>query len=207
MIGRSKSKEKLGMPSFMQRWWLILRAWCRQPSQVATVMPSSRQLIKTITSRACLTQASVVVELGPGAGGTTIALLKTLPPNATLLAIEKTEQLIEPLRMIHDDRLTVLHGDAVDLTDLLRQHQLESVDVVVSGIPFSSIPRDVASRITAAIRDAMSENGEFIAYQMKGDIEETARPLFGTPQVDFVPLNVPPLRVYSWSPRRETVGV
>ncbi len=198
-MSTQETEATTGAPSFFDRLLLVLRAWWKQPSQVATVMPSSSHLIRTVANCAPLSRARLVVELGPGAGGTTAGFLAKMRPDAKLLAIEKTKELIEPLRTIADHRLIVVHGDAADLTEILKQHELESPDVVISGIPFSSIPDEVASQITRSVHDALSSNGEFIAYQLKSDIEEFATPLFGRARKDFVPLNVPPLTVYSWS--------
>ncbi|KAA1261492.1 hypothetical protein LF1_40420 [Rubripirellula obstinata] len=177
----------------------IVKAFLRQPGQVATVAPSSSHLINAIACRDCVRQASTVVELGPGAGGTTDGLLSNMRLDSTLLAIEKTQAFDESLGQILDPRLRVEYADAMRLLDFLQEHNLGLVDVVVSGIPFSSMPRLIAKRITQSIHKALHPGGTFIAYQLHDDVERYTRPLFGPSKTDRVLWNLPPLTVYSWT--------
>ncbi|HEU4430927.1 MAG TPA: methyltransferase, partial [Myxococcota bacterium] len=66
----------------------FLQGFLRRPQQVASVMPSSRFLERRLVSLAGVRSAQLVVELGPGTGGTTRALLAALPAGARLLCIE-----------------------------------------------------------------------------------------------------------------------
>ena len=66
----------------------FLRGFLRHPAEVGSVIPSSRWLEQRLVRAARPGQARVVVELGPGTGGTTRALLRALAPGARLLAIE-----------------------------------------------------------------------------------------------------------------------
>tara|TARA_R110002049_G_scaffold4601_4_gene31882 strand:- start:122418 stop:123002 length:585 start_codon:yes stop_codon:yes gene_type:complete len=178
---------------------LVLKAWIQQPFQVASVCPSSTYLTEAIADRHCIRSANVVVELGPGAGDTTLALLKRMGPNSRLLAIEKSPELAEATREIDDPRLTTVHGDASELIDILAQQNISCVDVVVSGIPFSALPTGTAKRITRSIHHVLSPGGTFIAYQLREDIRSFARPLFGPAKTQSVAFNLPPLQVYSWT--------
>ncbi|MEZ6089559.1 MAG: methyltransferase domain-containing protein [Pirellulaceae bacterium] len=161
-------------------------------------MPSSPFLMENLANRDCIREASFVVELGPGAGGTTCAILSQMRADSQLLAIEKTEAFLEALQQIDDPRLTTVIGDASDLADILQKYGNESPDVVVSGIPFSSIPAPVAKAITRSIHQTLKPGGTFIAYQMRNDITRLAEPYFGTARTDSVALNLPPLHVYAW---------
>ena len=177
----------------------VWRAFLKHPTQVATVVPSSRQLIDNITNRECIQNAATVVELGPGAGGTTVGLLSQMRPDATLLAIEKTTAFEEALVAIDDPRLRIEFADALDLLDQLQRHDLGNVDVIVSGIPFSAIPAMAAKEILRSIYESLRPGGTFTAYQMHNDVDEYARPLFGPSRKDPVFWNLPPLTVYSWT--------
>ena len=120
-------------------------------------------------------------------------------PNSTLLAIEKTQLFDEALDRISDPRLSVEYADAADLLELLQEHSLGIVDVVVSGIPFSSVPNGVGKQIVQSVYAALRPGGTFIAYQLQNDVERYTRPLFGPPETDRVLWNFPPLTVYSWT--------
>ncbi|TWU01352.1 class I SAM-dependent methyltransferase [Neorhodopirellula pilleata] len=187
--------------TYTRRAACVFKAWLKQPTQVATIFPSSVFLTERIARRDCVRSADTVVELGPGAGGTTLALLESMKPDARLLAVEKTPDLADALAEIEDPRLTSRLGDAADLIEILRAHDLTKADVIVSGIPFSSIPRATAKRISRSIDDVLTPGGTFIAYQLRDDILHFTRPLFGTPHTQFVMRNLPPLRIFTWTKR------
>lgn len=184
---------------FTSRAWCVLKAWVRNPTQVATVCPSSPFVTEHLANRECVFQADQIIELGPGAGCTTDALLSRMRSDARLLAIEKTSAFSEALRSIEDPRLCVEFADACDLIDVAARHDIGSADVVISGIPFSSLPAMNAKRIVQSIHHMLRPGGVFIAYQLKPDIERFARPLFGPSRSEAVPMNLPPLRVYAWN--------
>lgn len=183
---------------FGRRALCVLNAWLKKPAQVATIFPSSRFLMENIANRECIREASFVVELGPGTGCTTCALLSHMRADSRLLAIEKTAAFSEALQQIEDSRLTTVIADAVDLHSILQSYSDESPDVIVSGIPFSIIPTSVAKAIMRSIHQALQPGGTFIAYQLRDDIERLAEPYFGTARSEMVSLNLPPLQVYAW---------
>lgn len=186
-------------PSFLSRAKSVLSAWIAEPSQVATVAPSSSALTQCISQRACIREASLVVELGPGTGGTTQALLRQMRGDGQLLAIEKTSSFIGSLHAISDPRLRVQCGDAVDLSAHLESHRLGTPDVVVSGIPFSSLPPMVAEQLISSIYQNLRSGGVFIAYQLRNKVRHYADPAFGQADTNRVWWNLPPLKVYSWT--------
>ena len=66
----------------------FLKGFMGSPNGVASMFPSSRWLEQRIVRAARLSQARCVVELGPGTGGTTRALLHAMPAQSNLLAID-----------------------------------------------------------------------------------------------------------------------
>ncbi|MFG0287050.1 MAG: class I SAM-dependent methyltransferase [Rhodopirellula sp. JB044] len=184
--------------SYFRRAGWVLRAWMKNPTQVATVCPSSPYLTQAIADRDCVRHADTIVELGPGAGGTTLGLLERMSANGRLVAIEKTGELAAAAAEIVDPRLHVEHADAQNLCRVLGDLDISTVDVVVSGIPFSALPVPVAKRIMQSVHQSLAPGGRFIAYQFRPDVCEFARPLFGPPTTETVMLNVPPLRIHVW---------
>jgi phospholipid N-methyltransferase len=192
------SESRHQYPSFASRAKTVFKAWLKEPSQISSLVPSSRALTEEVANRECVRKAKLVVDLGPGTGETAQALLEQMSPTGRLLAIEKSENLMGPLRKISDPRAIVLNGDARFLRRYLDEADLGAPDVIVSGIPFSTMPEDVAAQIIDAIDQALAPGGTFIAYQLSKKVEKLARPLFGEPAVEHVWLNLPPLRVSTW---------
>ncbi len=177
---------------------LFFRSFLERPMEVGSIIPSSRFLERRVARSARLDKARVVVELGPGTGGTTQALLRTMRPDAKLLSIEINPRLAENVRQrIADPRLIVHCGSATDLAEALAAHGLAAPDAVISGIPFSTMPREVGLGILRAIRDSLAPTGCFVAYQVRDKVAVLAREVFSKPsRTELEVRNVPPMRVY-----------
>ncbi len=199
MAEPSKSASQSRGPATKSRL-AFFRSFLRQPQMIGSLIPSSRFLERRLVAEAGVASADVVVELGPGTGGTTQSLLRAMRPDARLLAIELADDLAALLQVQaeQDSRLLVHHGSAEDLSAVLAEHGLDQADAVISGIPFSTIPADLGARIMVQIQSALRPDGRFVAYQVRGHVARVAEPYFGMPKVAIEFINVPPLRVYRW---------
>lgn len=181
----------------------FFRGFLRCPYQVGSVIPSSRFLERRLVAAARVGEARTVVEFGPGTGGTTRALLRALPDDARLLAIEIDPLFSELLRSeIEDERFIMHEGSAANIETALAGHALGAPQAVISGIPFSTMTEQLGQSILRAVRDALAPGGRFVAYQVSHRVEVLARDVFGRAKVEVELLNVPPLRVYSWEKPR-----
>jgi len=178
----------------------FLRGFIAHPGQVGSVIPSSHVLEQHLVRNARLLRARCVVELGPGTGGTTRAFLRAMPGSANLLAIELSDDFAGRLRTsLRDPRLTIVNGSAEDIERHLADHGLPAPDAVISGIPFSTMPRDVGDRIGAAVARALAPGGRFVAYQFSPRVADRVTPHLGEPKREWEFINIPPMRLYTWT--------
>lgn len=187
------------MSSSIKSALVFLGEFLRNPRQLGSIIPSSGFLKNRIIAAADLSNASLVVELGPGNGGTTRAILQALPASATLISIELNEGLFTLTSDIADTRYIAHHGDASDLAAILQQYGVARPDVVISGIPFSCMEPEVGKSILACIETELADGGRFVAYQVSARVDEL-NDYYPTDQrtVAWEWLNVPPLRVWRW---------
>jgi len=185
----------------------FFRSFLQRPKEGGSVIPSSRFLERRILKHAAIGKNDTVVELGPGTGGTTYALLNELGPRGRLLSIEVEAEFVELLEEFDDPRLIPHHGSAEDIASILAMHQLGSPDVVISGIPFSTMPAETGKKIIRAIYDVLAPGKSFVAYQMRDRVAELATPVFGAPEVSLELINIPPMRVYKWTVDKKTQPV
>lgn len=177
----------------------FLQAFLRKPKEVGSIIPSSRFLMRRVVRAAGVEDAKLVVELGPGTGGSTRALLRAMRPDAKLLAIEINPRFARLMASsIRDPRLVVHEGSATEVSAILREHGLGAPDVVLSGIPFSTMTRGLGLSIIRAVHEALAPGGRFVAYQVRDRVEILGRQVFGRARVQMELLNVPPMRVYRW---------
>jgi phospholipid N-methyltransferase len=176
----------------------FLQGFLQRPREVGSIIPSSRFLERRIVRCAGVRNARMIVELGPGTGGTTRALLRAMRPDAVLLAIEINPRFVELLRAESDPRLIPYLGSAADIGRALRANGLPQPQVILSGIPFSTMQRQLGREILRSVYDALPDGGVFVAYQVRDRVENLGREVFGRAQVQTEVLNVPPMRVYRW---------
>lgn len=177
----------------------FFQAFLRKPKEVGSIIPSSRFLMRRVVREARVDRARLVVELGPGTGGSTRALLRTMRPDATLLAVEINPRFARLIATsIRDPRLIVHVGSAEDITGALKAHGLPAPDVVLSGIPFSTMPKGLGLSIVREVHHGLAPGGRFVAYQVRDRVEILGRQIFGPARVQTELLNMPPMRVYRW---------
>lgn len=120
---RPAAVERLPAPSGDQA--AFLRGFLRHPGQVGSVIPSSSRLEQRLVRCAHPADAAVVLELGPGTGGTTRALLAAMRADARLLAIELEPAFNAHLsRNIRDPRFSAHLGSAEEIEQTLAAYRL-----------------------------------------------------------------------------------
>ncbi len=187
----SKNSKRNGSLVFLQEF-------LKHPLQIGSVIPSSRFLERRIVEAADVALANVIVELGPGTGGVTRALLSAMPQQATLLSIEINPRFNTLVSMIEDTRLIAHQGSAHDLRKIISQYGLALPDIIVSGIPFSMMSRRAGSDILEEVATVLQPKGRFVAYQVKNQVSTLCEPILGPAQISTELLNVPPMRVFQW---------
>ncbi len=179
---------------------LFLKHAIKSPLQVGYFMPSSPWLIEQIAKTAHLQEARHIMELGPGTGGTTKGILKYMADDAKLISVEINQKFIDHMiKTIDDDRLIVSNKGAQNLLEIMDEHGWESADVIISGIPFTTLPKGMDKLIMQSIHDTLKPGGIFLAYQLRDHVSRLAEPLFGEytcKKIEFK--NIPPMRIYTW---------
>lgn len=190
---KAKNGHKL-----MNGRFLFFREFLKHPLQIGSIVPSSRFLERRIMEGAGIGSAKTVVELGAGTGGTTRAILRAMPQDAVLLSIEINPHFHRLVGNIDDPRLIAHRGSACDLEDILSMYGLESPDVIISGIPFSTMSLELGHRVLETVSQSLAPHGRFVAYQVRSRVAELSRPFLGEEQSVLEVRNIPPMRVFHW---------
>ena len=145
------------------RRWDFFRRWVRNPRAVAAVAPSSRELARRMVDE-LPADARRVIELGPGTGVMTEALLAHgLRPQA-LLAVELDPALHDELQ-VRFPQLRVVHGDARELRALAQGFAAPgTLDAVVSSLGLLGMDEADRGAILAAAFALLREGGRFIQF-------------------------------------------
>jgi phosphatidylethanolamine/phosphatidyl-N-methylethanolamine N-methyltransferase len=140
---------------------------------------------------------SYVLELGPGTGAVTQALLEHGLREDRLVAIEHNPKLADRLRE-RFPRAHIISGDAWQLDDLLRNYHkpIASVGAVISSLPLLNFSVEQAEDLAQKIRTILEPQGTWVQYSYrihKRRTRGTSR--FHLLASKIVWLNLPPARV------------
>jgi phosphatidylethanolamine/phosphatidyl-N-methylethanolamine N-methyltransferase len=176
---------------------LFLREWLANPQRTGSVTPSSPKLAAAMARWLPSDPESFVLELGPGTGAVTQALLERGLREDRLVAIENNPKLARLLRR-RFPRAHIITGDAWHLDDLLREcyEPIESVGAVISSLPLLNFPPAEADALAEKIRAILDHGGKWVQYSYHlGNGHHKSATQFRRLASKIVWLNLPPARV------------
>jgi len=173
----------------------FLREWLNDPLRVASVAPSGRALAAMITREITAADAPVI-ELGPGTGVFTDALLARGVPEDGLVLVEMSANFARLLRF-RMPRATVLEMDA---TRLGRIDLPGGAGAVVSGLPVLAMPPRAVLQILSGAFAHLRDDGAFYQFTY-GPRCPVRRPILDrlgleAQRVGAAIVNLPPASVY-----------
>ncbi len=182
---------------------LFFKRWLANPMKVGAVLPSSANLARLVARQVHRGPDQCVVELGPGTGPVTKALLDSGIPADQLFVVEIDAALCAHLRREFPN-VAVIQGDATKLKELLPPAWIGRVACVISGIPMLPLPVEVQRALTDAAFDVMVPGGEILqyTYSLASPIKEKPLGLKGR-RKGIAMLNLPPAWVWSYLPAGE----
>lgn len=131
------------------------------PLRVGAILPSGNSLSQLMASQIQATSEGYVVELGPGTGSFTKALVNQGIPENRLILIESSKEFVSYLKRVHPSA-TVIHGNAADLEYHIESIGLRTVEHVVSGIPLVSCGEEARKIICEAVLNLLNPGGSFV---------------------------------------------
>jgi phospholipid N-methyltransferase len=193
-----------GTRSRSEQLLLFGRNFLKHPKMLGSLIPSSRFLVGRLLDEVDWPRAQVVVEYGPGVGTFTGEILRRLPKESALVAIETNRDFVRYLdRTVRDDRLHLVHGSAAEAGEVLARRNLARADYVISGIPYTTMPAEIRQRILETTHEILHPTGAFLVYQFTRAVLPYLREVFGTVHQEFEPRNIMPARLFYCRPQAE----
>jgi phospholipid N-methyltransferase len=139
--------------------------------------------------------ARCIVEMGAGTGPYTREIVKRLHRDARLIAFEIDPVLAAGLeRDYRDPRLLVANDSAEQMGSYLNGQR---ADVVVSAIPFTSLPPRERENLLRAAQANLAEHGTLLVLQYSPFIQGQLEKIFASVERRVAPLNVPPAFLFA----------
>ena len=175
----------------------FLQEWLANPQRTGAIAPSSPKLAAAMAQWLPRDPDSFVLELGPGTGAVTKALLDRGLREDRLVAIERNPKMADVLHK-RFPRAHIITGDAWQMDTLLRDHaeQIESVGAVISSLPLLNFPPHEAEALAKKIRAMLQPGGKLVQYSYHLTNPHTrGAALFRPLASKIIWLNLPPARV------------
>jgi len=174
----------------------FIRSWIERPLSIGAVTPSGKMLARTMARYVDPHSDGPVVELGPGTGPVTEALVQAGVAPSRLVLVEFNPAFCKILRARYPEA-TLVQGDAYSLRRLLETLLLQPAAAVVSGLPLVTKPIRMRLRLIRDAFDLMLPGAPFVQFTYS-----VASPLprrlggFSVEASERIWMNIPPARVW-----------
>ena len=179
----------------------FLRSWIEKPLHVGAVMPSGRLLARTMAQYVDIHARGPVVELGPGTGAITSALIEHGVDPKRLVLVEYNPGFCALLRDRYP-QARVVQGDAYTLRDTLWNVLSVPATAIVSGLPLVTKPMPTRLRLVRDAFAALAPGAPFVqfTYSVVPPIPKSL-PGVSTEASERIWMNLPPARVWVYRKR------
>ncbi len=174
----------------------FIRSWIERPLSIGAVTPSGKILARAMARYVDPNSTGPVVELGPGTGPVTEALVEAGVEPSRLVLVEFNPTFCHLLRSRYPDA-TLVQGDAYSMRRLLETLLLQPAAAVVSGLPLITKPIKMRLRLLRDAFDLMLPGAPFVQFTYS-----VASPLprglggFSVEASERIWMNLPPARVW-----------
>jgi len=141
----------------------FIRSWLEKPLATGAVTPSGRVLARTMARYVDPDVAGPVVELGPGTGPVTEALVAEGIEPERLVLVEFNPTFCKLLRARYPGA-TVVQGDAYGLRRLLGGVLREPAAAIVSGLPLVTKPIRLRLRLLREAMELLRPDAPFVQF-------------------------------------------
>ncbi|MFN3349235.1 class I SAM-dependent methyltransferase [Pseudorhodoplanes sp.] len=183
----------------------FIRSWLEKPLAIGAVTPSGRVLARTMARYVDPASTGPVVELGPGTGPVTEALIAHGIEPKRLMLVEFNPDFCRILRKRFPEA-TVVQGDAYSLRRTLGDVLEEPAAATVSGLPLLNKPLRTRIRLINEAFGLMHDKAPFVqfTYSMAAPPIPKGLSRIAAEASERIWMNLPPARV--WCYRRALVS-
>ena len=174
----------------------FLRSWIEKPLHMGAVMPSSKLLARTMAQYVDVDSKGPVIELGPGTGAITNALIEHGVDQKRLVLVEYNPGFCALLRDRYP-QAKVVQGDAYALRASLDNVLDAPASAVVSGLPLVTKPMLTRLKLIRDAFSALAPGAPFVqfTYSVAPPIPKSL-PGVSTEASERIWMNLPPARVW-----------
>jgi phosphatidylethanolamine/phosphatidyl-N-methylethanolamine N-methyltransferase len=191
-----------GLQKFAQRFEEELRffkGWVDEPKAVGTFVPTGSVTARRMASVIDVDSGLPVLELGPGTGVITRAILARGVEPGRLYAIEYSAEFYRHLVCDHPG-VNFIHGDAFDVKTCLGDKRKLKFDSAISGVPLLNCPVPQRVRYVESLLDLLPQ-GRPVVQLTFGPLSPVPPGLgnYNVIRFDFILRNIPPTTLWLYN--------
>lgn len=177
----------------------FFKGWMEGPKQVGAILPTSGVTARRMASVINPQSGLPVLELGPGTGIITKAILERGISPENLVSIEYSTDFYQHLTKTIEG-VRFINGDAFDLDNILGDFKDRQFDAVISAIPMLSFPMERRIWLLEDLLNRMP-HGRPVMQITYGPVSPIiARPdRYRIKHFDFVVRNLPPAQLWTYT--------
>lgn len=180
----------------------FFKGWIDKPKAVGSIVPTSSVTARRMASVIDIHSGLPVLELGPGTGVITKAILAQGVKPENLYAVEYSPDFVRHLNRLYAG-VNVIEGDAFDLDRTLGALKDQIFDSVISGVPLLNFPVHKRIAYVNDLLDRIPVGRPIvqITYGPKSPVPPGGGD-YVIEHLDFVLRNIPPAQLWIYRRRR-----
>jgi len=140
---------------------LWFKTYLKHPLQLGALFPSGPTLSRLMVKHIDPNTPGYVLELGPGTGSFTKALIERGIAEEKLILIEQSPEFV-PLLQSNFPKSTVVLGDATRSVEILNCLGIKQCDEIVSGVPLNAMGTELRKSICTKGFKVLKPGGSFV---------------------------------------------
>ncbi|WP_137129929.1 phospholipid N-methyltransferase PmtA [Rhizobium sp. FY34] len=177
----------------------FFKGWMDGPKSVGAILPTSGVTARRMASIITPQSGLPVLELGPGTGIITKAILQKGIAQENLVSVEYSTPFYQHLTKTFP-RVNFINGDAFDLDKTLGNFRDQQFDCVISAIPLLSFPMQKRIDLLEDLLDRMPRGRPMMQITYGPISPIVARPdRYQIKHFDFVVRNIPPAQLWVYT--------
>lgn len=176
----------------------FLKGVISTPKTVGAIMPTSARMANRMASIIDTGSGLPVLELGPGTGVITKAILDMGVKPENIVSVEYSSDFVRHLRGKYPG-VNFINGDAFSLAETLEHYRGQKFDCVISGIPLLNFPMHQRVKLVEDLLKLVPAGRPIVQFSYGPVSPIVARPdSYTIKHFDFVMRNIPPAQIWHY---------
>ncbi len=175
------------------------RSLVSKPKTVGAIAPTSARTAAKMASLIRPNSGLPVLELGPGTGVITKAILDRGVDAKNIYSVEYSASFIPGLRRRYPG-INFIHGDAFKITEIANKLGIEKFDCVISALPLLNFPVSQRIRLVVAALKIVDQGRPMIQFSYGPNSPAPERSKnFEVGHLGTILRNIPPARIWTYT--------